>query len=421
MKAARHLSSVRLISGGEGGEGLIDTMDERGRAYSIGTLFCAECVDDYALKEFVRETAEAWGDHCDYCGRTGEGIAAPTDMLLELISRSLASEWEELDGSYFDSEDGQYIVPDYEAEEVFDEYEPFANEKLADDIIAAFGDRHFTHFDPMVLNEREALVYSWSGFADYVRHKGRYLFLATAQEKDTWDEPHAVPPGKMLEELDRILSEFDLSNTFPADSRLWRARSHPSSEALADASALGSPPVDATVSTRMAAAGISMFYGALDQQTAIAEVVAHTQQRDGRSVTSAQFITARELRVIDLTQLPDIPSIFDEKRRDLRTAASFLHHFASEVSKPLPSLAREDVDYVPTQIVTEFVRDVLRAPDEQSYMGIVYRSAAQSEGLSCVLFVDAEGCCEHEGDWSRIARHWLALDAGTIHIQHLDG
>lgn len=400
---------------------MIDTADERGRAYSIGTLVCAECVDDYALKEFVGETAESSGDHCDYCGRTGEGIATLTDLVLELIARSLATEWEELDGSYFDSEDGQYLVPDYEAEEVFDEYEPFANEKLAEDIIAAFGDRHFTHFDPMVLNEREALVYSWSGFADYVRHKGRYLFLATAREKDTWDEPHAVPPGRMLEELGRILSGFDLTKTFSAGSRLWRARSHPSGETLADAPALGSPPVDATVSTRMAAAGISMFYGALDEQTAVAEVVAHTQQRDGRSVTSAQFITARDLSVIDLTQLPDVPSIFDEKRRDLRTAASFLHHFASEVSKPLPSLAREDVDYVPTQIVTEFVRDVLGGRDGQSYMGIVYRSAARSEGLSCVLFVDAEGCCEREDDWNRIARHWLALDPDTVHVEQLKG
>jgi hypothetical protein len=48
----------------------------------------------------------------------------------------------------------------------------------------------------MVLSEHEALVYSWSGFSDYVRHKGRYLFLATAREKETWDEPHAVSHGR---------------------------------------------------------------------------------------------------------------------------------------------------------------------------------------------------------------------------------
>jgi hypothetical protein len=399
---------------------MIDISDERGRAYSIGTLVCADCFADYALAACVRVVAESWGDHCDYCGRTGEGIAAPTDMLLELISRSLATEWEELDGSYFDSEDGRYIVPDYDAEELFDQYEPFANDRLAEDVIAAFGDRHFTHFDPMVLDEHDALVFSWSGFADYVRHRGRYLFLVTAREKGTWDEPHAVPPGRMLEELGEVLSQVDLTKTFPASTRLWRARGHPSSQNLDDPSSLGSPPVDATVSTRMAAAGISMFYGAVDEETAVAEVEAHTQQRDGRSVTAAQFVTARDLSVIDLTELPPVPSIFDEERRALRKATRFLHHFASEVSKPLPSLGREDVDYVPTQIVTEFVRDVLRTPEGESYMGIVYRSAARLDGLSCVLFVDANGCCEFEDDWNPIARHWLALDSATIHMQHLD-
>lgn len=266
----------------------------------------------------------------------------------------------------------------------------------------------------MQLNEREALTYGWTQFTEHVRHESRYVFMVAVTQTETWDDPLAIPPGRMLDEIGRILNTIDLSVWVPAGSRVWRARSHPNETTLTSASDLGSPPIEYTVSTRMAGAGISMFYGASDETTAIEEVKAHLKDGDQRAITCGQFVTARDMWLLDLTRLPDVPSIFDERRRNLRPVLLFLHHFASEMSKPLASLGREDVEYVPTQIVTDFVRHLRRTPSGERYKGIVYRSAAHFDGTSYVLFVDDRGCCDLASGWENNSACWLALDPATV-------
>jgi hypothetical protein len=58
----------------------------------------------------------------------------------------------------------------------------------------------------------------------------------------------------------------------------------------------------------MSAAGISVFYGALDMKTAKAETTANLNATGDRIMTGAMWISTRPLNVLNLPKLPDPPS-----------------------------------------------------------------------------------------------------------------
>ena len=68
-----------------------------------------------------------------------------------------------------------------------------------------------------------------------------------------------------------------------------------------------------TFLNRMSPAGISMFYGASDKDTAKKEVL-NEEWKDSQ-ITKGTFALKQDLQIIDLTHLPEIPSIFDKSNR----------------------------------------------------------------------------------------------------------
>jgi hypothetical protein len=398
---------------------MLEEMESRGWDEVPNKLVCDECLDDEVLQEFVRAGAEPGGDHCDYCGRTSRkiGISIPVDQLMEPIAAAVYYHFEELGGEYWDNEDGRYWVGEYDPRDVLEDLGwPFSNEELSQDIVNAFGDRIFCERDPMTLSRQEALLYGWQGFVEHVLHKSRFVFLNAAKDKSDWDDPEAIPPGLMLDEIASIIRDWDsLTPQLPGGTRLIRAVPHTEAEIPYTAKRLGSPPVDRTRSTRMSPVGISMFYASTDSKTAAAEILAHLGDDATECyATTAEFILARDIYILNLTKLPAIPSPFDESATRTRPALRFLHHFADEVSKPVDRTDREIVEYVPTQIVTDYVRHIFTLADSETRVqGIVYRSAARPEGHSIVLFFDNEACIELTDGWEQDRSAWLALDPAS--------
>jgi hypothetical protein len=148
----------------------------------------------------------------------------------------------------------------------------------------------------------------------------------------------------------------------------------------------------------MSPAGIPLFYGGSDAETAVRE--AWEGPTPGREqVTIGRFRNSAPLRVLDLAGLEAVPSLFDE-RRHLRPTLKFLHAFAERVSAPVRSAPRaesEVVGYVPTQIVAEFFRTGYTGPGAP-LDGILYRSAAHADGVSSALFVKRERCLDAGDD-----------------------
>jgi hypothetical protein len=132
-----------------------------------------------------------------------------------------------------------------------------------------------------------------------------------------------------------------------------------------------------------------MFYGCLDQATAYAETV-DPGRLDGKTVSGACFKAMRSLTILDLLAIPTIQSFFAASR-DRRHAIRFLEEFAKDLAQPINRDGRPYIDYVPIQVLTEYVRYELRAPDGSPFDGIKYRSSRNSQPCF-VVFATQEQC-----------------------------
>jgi hypothetical protein len=373
--------------------------DERGYGWiGNGVFVCEACLADADLRSFVRDhlDGDIGNTRCSYCDRIEDRvIAIPVDAVLEEIADALFTEYEQADASLFDSETGDWLMPTFDTGELFayelGEY-PFHNERLADDIMGAFAVDPWSERDPLWLDPGEALVAGWEGFAYQVKHVTRYLYFPP--EATPFED--AVPPGQILTKIGEFAEEHDLFAQLEAGTHLFRARHRLDMSVLTTVEDLGAPTAEqATTSSRMSAAGIPVFYGSLEKETAIEETLAHVSTGGGGTrevqVSWGSFWTTRAMRVLDLRRVPSISGLFGAGRHQ-RPTIRFLRTFAAEVGKPIPIGGQEHVEYAPTQVVAEFFRHANATPDGERLDGINYPSAVRDAGSSCVLFFSGDNC-----------------------------
>jgi hypothetical protein len=88
---------------------------------------------------------------------------------------------------------------------------------------------------------------------------------------------------------------------------------------------------------------------------------------------------------------------------------------------PVTKDGREHIDYVPTQIVTEYIRHLYSHPEYGVARGVLY-SSVRGVGGCCVLFFDNDQCGNIEKGWIEAKeqysedkpRFWLGLDCEKI-------
>ncbi|MDB5763955.1 MAG: hypothetical protein JWQ21_2950 [Herminiimonas sp.] len=110
---------------------------------------------------------------------------------------------------------------------------------------------------------------------------------------------------------------------------------------------MGAPPPEKARAGRMNPAGISYLYSALEASTAIAE----TASPPLVDVVIAVYETAQPFAVLDLSELPARPSIFDDAQRHNLEGLLFLEKFVQEISQPVRKDGSEHIDYVPSQVI----------------------------------------------------------------------
>lgn len=263
------------------------------------------------------------------------------------------------------------------------------SESLRDDLAAHFLDCPWVHKNPYSLTEEQARRMGWEEFADLVKHRVRHLLFPPKKGES---DNEVTEPSEMLDELGDLFVHNGLFWTLKAGAALSRVRIHsPENRPANTLGTLGPPSAaDARFSNRMSPAGISMFYAALDEPTAIAET---NVRHDGKPAerTTATFKVLKDLVLLDLVNLPGVPSIFDGDEANLdRAALGFLHEFVDDLTKPVSKDGREHVEYVPSQVVTEYVRYRLGEKLGKPISGIRYPSARLENGVGCVLFFAQE-------------------------------
>ena len=370
---------------------------EQGFSAPFAAFVCDRHVDDYALEAVINENAT--GIDCDFCDREGkEPFAVDVNLILERLSDALRRNWTDPNNVLFyddESESGYGGAGVYDFEGVLGaEGEwPFCGDAFEEFVLDAFRESTWTGDDPAVLTESEARSYSWQLFTETVKHDARFLFVLV-EEPDEEDEPgyRLQLGGAMLRELGDLINRFGLVIDLPEGETLHRVRPHKPDDDPTSAKCLGTPPPEKASQSRMSPAGIPMFYGATDLPTAYAETVT----KNTRAAKAVTFTTSRAARIVDLHRLPDVPSLFDLSDEAVRDRASlgFLAGFRRDVSRPIERGDLIHIEYVPTQVVGEYLRHLFRDTHDNPVDGIAWESAQHEGGRNVVLFVRNEQCIE---------------------------
>jgi RES domain-containing protein len=173
-------------------------------------------------------------------------------------------------------------------------------------------------------------------------------------------------PGKELFGLYR-------ARVFQSELKLKHALEHRDLE-------LGPPPTKAAANGRMNALGVSVFYGATDYATALAEV----RPPVGSKVLVGRFEIILPLRLLDVEALRSLMvegSVFDHNYIGRLRRAKFLEGLSHRVTKPvMPD--DEPFEYLATQAIADFLATESNPPLD----GLIYPSIQADAGVNVVLF-----------------------------------
>lgn len=371
------------------------TLDYEGRGYSrpADKFVCANHFSDDSIIQYIENNSEE--GICNYCKlRYQSGKVVHLETLVEFINDGIIYFYGEANDecvSYDSSEGG------WQGAKVFDAYDllrdeiglEIDSEPLFQDILKSFSDYEWCRKDPYALTESQELTYDWKRFCELTKHKIRYSFFKTTE----FDSDPNNDFSDILREIALGIDTLNLIKKIDINTKIYRFRQHKKDDIVSSIADLASPPVKYAVSAnRMSPAGISMFYGAFERDTAELETKDIALITAKPILTFGIFITKKELQVIDLTNLPPLPSIFDSKNRKYFNKILFLKSFVADLSQNIVRDEKIHIEYVPTQIVTEYFRYVFPEISKIKIDGIIYPSSKGKLGNCCVLFFDNKEC-----------------------------
>ena len=362
---------------------------------------CPEHFSDVELQGVIRE--EGHCGRCSYCG--GKGFVMDMLDFIKMVRRKLESEFEDVDNamlplekSVFDDDEEVipaftrfhgYAAPSYsdmyeDTEDVVNEILEIAEpEALRNDIVEALPEHGWISKDPFVATLDDELNIKWKHFAEMVKHKQRFTFLAN---KEFDGRPSECDNGlfDILTELGSMIHQFSICKNLDDETVIYRARPI-TKDTLLTFDEITSPPVECAKQNRMSPAGVSMFYGSFDEETARKECTAQSLHDGKGRFLIGRFKQKRPLLLIDLTALPR-PSFWHQKR-DTREALAFMHIFHNEITKRIKSDDRIHTEYIPSQVFTEYLRYMFKLEGAIGVDGMIYRSSVNEKNC-VVLFCD---------------------------------
>ena len=325
---------------------------------------CADCIGDDFLHEQIMQDGIVV--HCDYC-KSDENPTIELDELAEQIHsvleehfymtssepegiESLAAKegyWEQpgepVTYAIMDLIDSSEELAEGIRECLSEKYDPWGKDAMIDPCPYASDSQY---------EERAIDTYefqeSWTSFRRQILTQSRFFNQAAKSALEHLFHGVAQLVTHDGEPVVRVLG--------PSDS-IFRARLAKSNDALEEIlrtipESLGTPPERHASAGRMNAEGISVFYGATDLYTCIAEIRAPV----GGYVVMGRFAPLRELRILDLTKLRKVllrGSLFDTEHTESLSRVHFLKRIEAELSQPVMP-GSEVRDYLPTQAVAEY-------------------------------------------------------------------
>lgn len=354
---------------------------------------CFECVDDEHLSNIIQDQGKPLP--CSVCGETVNNAFTVEELgqLLEPIMRehfSLGptvkkfgeddSEWWEQDGEPMSSA----------VQQVLGQYFDFEDEIVdavieAEDCWPPDGDECFWDKLNSYVETRVRLgnyFAEWGQTLDELKHSRRF-FNSAAETffRKLFDGVEDIKEhtGQRFRPVVRELA---------TRTKLFRAR-------VCDTHALlknmyqdpfrhiGPPPKNKARAGRMNADGVVVFYGALEQDTCLAEM----RPALGHELAIIAVETTKPLRVLDFSRLERAYggkplSYFQSNFTEQVEKRAFLRRLHRLISQPI--VPGREADYLITQTMSEYLAHVHNEP----FDGILFAPAQRETGTNVVLFAE---------------------------------
>ena len=337
---------------------------------------CGTCIGNKFLSQKI-SASETTDVACDYCGRNAPTLGL--DEIAQIFDHEFQDNYQVADNIL--REDHGYPSLGDELQEIIQQEVEPASHALSDDlfeIVRAIWERDA--YDGQA-PEADALFIK-TGVADHWLHRRWHDMQESLRTRTRFVNPDA------LEVLQMVFDKVDKDVTASGEplivevgpghelGTLFRARVFQNDDALEKAledpdAQLGPPPSGVGGAGRMNARGISMFYGANSPDVAIAEV----RPPVGSRVAVAEFKILRSIRLLDLTRLPQIPSVinrsmFDASSLEIARRQKFLSQLERVLTKPVLPEHSED-GYLLTQVISDY----LATHAKLNLDGLIFRSA----------------------------------------------
>jgi|AntRauTorcE11898_2_1112593.scaffolds.fasta_scaffold00558_2 hypothetical protein len=360
------------------------------------THVCAHCLEDLFLQQVVEDNVTEHA--CSYCERTSsQPIAAPLDEVLPYIAGAFFQYYEEPGAAGLPRDSGEWVGEELitDTQDALLSLGTFADGDLFEDIANSFHDIAWVPAPGgfwLGEHEHDRLIHAWGSFVKTTKHRSRYFFVKPMDPGSETGSTYS--PQALLALIGQYIEEFSLWKELFQDTVVYRARKNTAASIGAEFSELCPPPPELATAGRMNPPGISYGYFALDAETAVLEI----SDAPPATYVLATFSIRNRLLAVDLTGLPEIPSVFNIEMRRERDALIFLHSFVDAISLPVSKDGREHVEYVPSQIVCEYIAQVLRLGNDESPDAILYPSAVDPGHANLVVFPPRS----YRDEWSDI-------------------
>jgi hypothetical protein len=283
---------------------------------------CLNCFGNPGLRVWVADNeldSEEYHDpHCDFCKPENSSpvladLSEVGGYVLECVEARYADPAEELP---YETAEGGYQGEVIDAYDVLDCAElDLPNDstgKLRDLIADHLSEHDWCEKDYFALREDEALRYSWDSYVR-VSKEGTVLEFMYGENPGDREE---IPPAELLEWLTERAYEFGLVKPLRVGHNLYRVRFQNPGERHRTADELGPPPSYlAKQPNRLNPRHTEMMYASDDAATALAETVV------GKGAYAVgEFSVLDELRVLDLTDLPEPICFFDLDNANVRAS-----------------------------------------------------------------------------------------------------
>lgn len=350
-------------------------------------MVCANHIDETAIRLFINRTGTR--GTCDYCGH--RKIVAELETIVQYIMDAVAYFYTDpANFMSYNSAEGGYMGNVFSASEILQEHFQIDidDNKLFDDIFNSIDDNkpwsnEFEYYD----HEGEIRLEHWGFFKEVIKNKSRYFFSSSLRFKTDF---YALNAYDILKHIDSIVRQFKLITILPSGTTLYRCRQHAIKDKINEAKHLCSPPDEyAIYPNRMSPAGISMFYGAFELETSLLETL-NLADKKNTMYSYGVFKTRNDLKILDLSKCPPVPSMLEQRQWKKYYLITFLNAFIADLTRSIEKDGKSHIEYVPTQIVTEYFRYTFSTRKFRGLDGIIYPSSKHKGGVACVLFMDYE-------------------------------